>query len=72
MVEKGIRGGICCSVNSYAEANNKYMEDYDKNGESSYLKYCGKNNLYGWVMPQKLPVNSFRWVEDFPNSMKTS
>ena len=47
MVEKGIRGGICCSVNSYAEANNKYMEDYDKNGEWSYLKYCDKNNLYG-------------------------
>ena len=47
MVEKGIGGGICCSVNSYVEANNKYMEDYDKNGESSYLKYCDKNNLYG-------------------------
>ena len=21
------------------------------------------NNLYGWVMSQKLPVNGFKWVE---------
>ena len=21
------------------------------------------NNLYGWVMSQKLPVNCFKWVE---------
>ena len=30
MVEKGIRGGICCSVYWYAKVNNKYMEIYDK------------------------------------------
>ena len=39
MVEKGIRGGICHSINRYAKTNNKYMKDYDKNKESSYLKY---------------------------------
>ena len=31
MVEKGIRGGICHAINRYAEANNKYMKDYNKN-----------------------------------------
>ena len=22
------------------------------------------NNLYGWEMSQKLPVNKFKWIED--------
>ena len=34
MVKKGIRGGIFLSIQKYAEANNKYMKDYDKNKES--------------------------------------
>ena len=39
------------------------MKDYDKNKESSYLKYCDANNLYGWEMSQKLPVNNFEWIK---------
>ena len=42
--EKGIRGGICNKVHSYAEANNKYMKNYDKNKESSFLIYVDANN----------------------------
>ena len=30
MVEEGIRGGICHSIQRYGEANNKYMNDYEK------------------------------------------
>ena len=37
-VEKGIRGEICHSVYRYVKANKKYMKDYDKNKELSYLK----------------------------------
>ena len=40
------------------------MEDYDKNKESSYLNYCDVNDLYGWAMSQKLPVNNFEWIEE--------
>ena len=47
MVEKGVREGICHSIYQYAKANNKYMKDFDKNKESSYLQYCNVNNLHG-------------------------
>ena len=58
--EKGIRGVICHSIHRYAKANNKYMKNYDKDMESSYLEYL---DLYGWAMSQKPPVNGFEWVE---------
>ena len=47
MVEKGIRGGICHSIHRYANANNKYMQNYNNNEESSYIQYLDANNLYG-------------------------
>ena len=64
MVEKGTRYGICHSFYRYAKANNKYMRDYDKNKESSYIRYWDLNNLYGWAMSPKLPVNNFEWIKD--------
>ena len=63
MVEKGIRGGICHAIHRYVKANNKYMKNYYKNIESSYLMYLDTNNLYGWAVSQKLPVNGFEWME---------
>ena len=57
MVEEGIRGGICHSIHRHAKANDKYMENYHENKESSYIQYLDVNNLYGWAMSQKLPVN---------------
>ena len=39
MVENGIRGGIYYIIYRYAKLYNKYMKDYEKNKESSYLKY---------------------------------
>ena len=37
MLGKSISGGICHSVYQYAKANNKCMNDYDENKESSYI-----------------------------------
>ena len=35
------------------------MKDYDENKESSYLQHWDVNNLYGWAMSHKPPVNHF-------------
>ena len=63
MVEEGIRGGICHSIHRCAKANNKYMKNYNINQESSYIQYLDANNLYGWAMSKKLPVNGFKWFD---------
>ena len=40
------------------------MEIYDENGESLYVIYIDANNLYGYAMSKKLPIDGFEWVED--------
>ena len=60
MVEKGTRGAIYQAIHRYAKANNKCIKNYDKNNESSYIEYLDANDLYGWAMSQRLPVNGFK------------
>ena len=72
MVEKGIRGGICHAIPRYAEANDKYMNNYDKNKESSYIQYldqticmdeqCLKNYLWIVLNGKK---NMLKFNKDF-------
>ena len=64
MIEKGITGGITPIIYQYTKANNKYIENYDKNKEFLWFKYLDVRNLCGWAMSQKLPVNAFKWAED--------
>ena len=70
MVEEGVRGGICHSIHRYAKANNKYMKNYNNNEKSSYIQYLDANNLYGWAMSKKLPVNGFKWTDTSETSTK--
>ena len=63
MVENAIRGGLTQVVKKYAVANNKYLPDYNKNIKSSYLQYLDANNLYGYAMIKKLPLDGFRWSD---------
>ena len=63
MVEKVIQSGICHAIHRYAKRNDKYMKNYDKNIESSYVMYLVANNLSGWAMSQKLLVNDFEQVK---------
>ena len=69
MVEKGIRGGVCHARHKYAKTN-KYIKNYDKNKESLHIMHLDANNLYGWAMPQKLPVSNFKWEKMHLNFMK--
>ena len=64
MFERGIRGGISHISKRYAEANNKYMKDYNPDEESTYIQYLDANNLYGWAMSQSLPTHGFKWMRD--------
>ena len=64
MFEKGIRGGMTHISKRYAEANNKYMKDFNPNKPSSFIQYLDANNLYGWAMSQALPTNGFKWMKD--------
>ena len=61
-IEKGLRGGISYIAHRHAEANNKYMKNYDPRKVSSYISYLDANNLYGWAMSQPLPYRNFKWI----------
>ena len=63
MFEKGIRGGITHISKRYAEANNKYMKDFDKTKPSTFIPYLDANSLYGWAISQKLPTHGFKRID---------
>ena len=47
------------------------MKNYNKYIESPYLMYSDMNNLQGWRMSQKLPVNGFKSRKMYLSFMKT-
>ena len=64
MFERGTRGGMTHISKRYAEANNKYMKDYNPEQPSSFIQYLDANNLYGWAMSQSLPTHRFKWMKN--------
>ena len=68
IITKGIRRGIYYSIYEYPKTNSKYIKDF----ESSYIQYWNVNNLYGWAMSQKLPVNNLNGSKILLNLIKIS
>ena len=62
--ERQVRGGISMITTRYAEANNKYMKEYDESKPDRFIFYLDANNLYGWAMSQLLPVGDFKWMTE--------
>ena len=71
MLEKRIRSGIRHAIYQYAKADNKFMKDFNKNKESSYLTYWDACYLRGWTLFQKLTVDYYEWrMRVFDESFK--
>ena len=49
-IEKGLRRGISYIAKGCAKENNKYINDYDRKKQSTFISYLETNNLYGWAM----------------------
>ena len=54
---------MCQSTYRYGKANNKYMKNYDKQIETSYLTYLDANNLHGWARSLKTPVKQKHFIK---------
>lgn len=47
--ENGARRGVIRVIHHYTEASNKYMHDYDKSKESTYVLDPDFKNQYGYL-----------------------
>ena len=63
MTEKGIRGGLTQVAKKHAITNNKYLPSSDKSKKNVFLQYLDANNLYGYAMIQKLPLDGYKWAD---------
>ncbi|KAL5267281.1 hypothetical protein ACHWQZ_G004350 [Mnemiopsis leidyi] len=64
MLETGIRGGISVISHRHAVANNPLLRDFDPTVPESYLLYIDANNLYGYAMSEKVPIDEIGFVNE--------
>ena len=62
MVEKGTRAGVSMITKRHAVANNEYVDNYNSDKPTKFIKYLDANNLYGWAMSKPLPTGGFKWM----------
>ena len=73
MVERAKRGGLCfVGSKRMVKANNKYLQDYNPNEDSTFIMYWDANNLYGWAMSQSLPFKNLRFRTDITLDRKST
>ena len=61
-----LRGGICgCASSRYAIGNNKYMQNYNPNEETSWILHFDINGMYAHIMKNyNLPYKEFEYLSD--------
>ena len=62
-IENRIRGVVSMITTRYARANAPTLPAYDASRPNVNLIYLDANNLYGWAMPQPLPIHGFRFLQ---------
>ena len=63
-IDDAMVGGVSLARNPKLKANNRALEDYDPEKESSHLLLVDCNNQYGFAMSHYLPTCGFEWDED--------
>ena len=64
LLKKDLRRGISYIAKRYAQANNKYTNDYDPKKPSTFTSYLETNNLYVWEMSKYDPYEGFKWLKN--------
>ena len=72
MIENGTRGVIGRVTVQYAKANNEYTtKNFNKNtNEATVINDYDANNFYGYAMLERLPLQSYSWVNDRSTNAK--
>ena len=69
VIDKGVRGGICCISRKCATANNKYIpEDYNSHEPSKFIVFLDANGLYATAMSEPLPTGNLRFLDEQSSS----